>query len=177
MGGAISLHVCLRRPELVRSLILMDTSAWSFRPVDPATAAVVDAFFLGLDPASGLAGFPPLPEDALIAIETTAEWQALKEEMAAAFDPYALKALGVELIVTSKAAARERLSEIVCPVTVIVGEHDQPFVDQSKALSAEVADGRLTVIQGAYHSPQLTHPREWTLAVEAHLDWVGSRPG
>ena len=64
--------------------------------------------------------------------------------------------------------------EISCPVTVIVGEHDHPLVDQAPALSAEVADGRLVIIDGAYHSPQLTHPDEWRAAVEAHLTRVGA---
>ena len=32
MGGAMSLRVTLARPDLVRSLILMDASAWSFVP-------------------------------------------------------------------------------------------------------------------------------------------------
>jgi len=28
------------------------------------------------------------------------------------------------------------------------------------------------VIEGAYHSPQLTHPDAWRAAVEAHLAWA-----
>ena len=71
---------------------------------------------------------------------------------------------------------RAELSSIACPTTVIVGEHDHPLVDQAPELAAEVADGRLTVIPGAYHSPQLTHAAEWRAAVEAHLAWV-RRPG
>jgi pimeloyl-ACP methyl ester carboxylesterase len=37
-----------------------------------------------------------------------------------------------------------------------------------------VADGRLVVIDGAYHSPQLTHPDEWRAAVEDHLARAGA---
>ena len=39
-----------------------------------------------------------------------------------------------------------------------------------------MADGRLTVIPGAYHSPQLTHPEQWSAAVEAHLEWAAASP-
>jgi pimeloyl-ACP methyl ester carboxylesterase len=53
-----------------------------------------------------------------------------------------------------------------------VGEHDRPLVDQAPALAAAAANGRLTVIPGAYHSPQLTHPTEWRAAAEAHLAWA-----
>jgi pimeloyl-ACP methyl ester carboxylesterase len=69
---------------------------------------------------------------------------------------------------------RVNLPSITCPTTVIAGQHDHPLVDQAPELAGEVADGRLTVIPGAYHSPQLTHPSEWRAAVEAHLAWVAT---
>ena len=171
MGGAISLRVTLARPDLVRSLILMDTSAWSFVPTDPAMAALMVAFMEGFDPSGGLPDLSmlPNPEDALIAATTPAQWQAVKDEMAGAFDPYALRALGRCLFDPTTISVRDRLGEIACPVTVVVGELDTPFIGQASELAAEVADGALTVIDGAYHSPQLTHPQEWATAVQRHL--------
>ncbi len=68
---------------------------------------------------------------------------------------------------------RAELPSVACPTTVIVGEHDHPLVDQAAELASLVADGRLSVIAGAYHSPQLTHPDDWRAAVEAHLAWAG----
>ena len=89
--------------------------------------------------------------------------------MASAFDPYAMKALGRDLFDADGVSVRARLAEITCPVTIIVGEHDHPFVDQADDLACELPDGRLTVIAGAYHSPQLTHAGDWLAAVEEHL--------
>ncbi len=63
--------------------------------------------------------------------------------------------------------------EITCPVTVLVGENDHPFVDQAPELVAELPHGRLAVIDGAYHSPQLTHPGAWRAALEEHLGRLG----
>lgn len=173
MGGAIALRVTLARPDLVRSLILMDTSGWSFVPQDREVAALMSGFIASFDPARGLPSLTsfPNPEDALIAAATPVEWQTYKEQMASAFDPYALKSLGHELFDTAL-DHRVRLAEISCPVTVIVGENDHPFVDQAAELGAAVADGVVTVIAGAYHSPQLTHTAEWTSAVAAHLSRV-----
>jgi pimeloyl-ACP methyl ester carboxylesterase len=170
MGGRVVLEVVLSRPDLVRSLVLMDTSAWSFQQEDPEVRGMIDGFIRSFDPARGLPDLTSMagPEDALIAERTPAAWQEHKAAMSAAFDPYAMHALGLELWVTG-ASLRDRLPEITCPVTVIVGEHDHPLVDQAPALAAEVADGTLVVIDGAYHSPQLTHPDEWRAAVEAHL--------
>ena len=70
---------------------------------------------------------------------------------------------------------RDRLGEIAFPVTVIAGEHDHPFVGQAPVFASEVADGQCTIIGGAYHSPQLTHPTEWRAAVQTHLSWVAAR--
>jgi pimeloyl-ACP methyl ester carboxylesterase len=56
-----------------------------------------------------------------------------------------------------------------------VGEHDQPLADQAPALADEVANGRLTVVPGAYHSPQLTHATQWRAAMEGHLSWAATQ--
>lgn len=170
MGGAISLRVTLARPDLVRSLILMDTSAWSFVPEDAAMAEMMRAFLGAFDPTGGLPDLTMLdgPETAMIAAATPAEWQTIADELSAGFDPYAMKALGRDLFADS-ISVRDRLGEITCPVSVVVGELDAPFVGQAADLAASVADGQCTVIPGAYHSPQLTHPAEWTAAIDAHL--------
>ena len=171
MGGAIALRVVLARPDLVHSLILMDTSAWSFVPTDDGIAAMMKAFMDSYDPAHGLPDMTAWsgPEDSMIEATMPDGWQSIKAEMSASFDPFALKALGSELFSPATSSTRDRLKEITCPVTVIVGENDHPFVEQAPALQAELPNGKLTVIAGAYHSPQLTHVTEWAAAVEAHL--------
>jgi pimeloyl-ACP methyl ester carboxylesterase len=175
MGGAVSLRATLSRPELVRSLILMDTSAWSFRPVDADLAALTTAFLEGFDPAGGLPALvaQPGPEDELIVAATPPQWRALKEQAGVLFDPFAMKALGRELFEHETASVRGRLGEITCPVSIVVGEFDRPYVDQAPELSAELPRSELVVIRGAYHSPQLTHPAAWSAAVEAHLARLG----
>jgi 2-succinyl-6-hydroxy-2,4-cyclohexadiene-1-carboxylate synthase len=175
MGGRIVLEMTLARPELVRSLVLMDTSAWSFQGPDPEVQAIVEGFMTSFDPAGGLPDMSMLrgPEDDLIDARTPAEYRAHRLALQAGFDPYAMYALGRELWITSP-SVRDRLGEIRCPVTVLVGEHDHPFVDQADELAAEVADGRVVVVDGAYHSPQLTHQDQWRRAVEEHLARVAA---
>lgn len=172
MGGAISIALTLARPDLVQSLVLMDTSGWSFRPTDPMMDQLMTAFLSAYDPTCGLPDLSamPNPEDALIEAATPQAWQEIKAKQDAAFDPYAMKALGMELFGDS--FPRERLARITCPASVIVGELDGPFAEQAPELAAAV-NATLTVIPGAYHSPQLTHPAEWRAAVEAHLARVG----
>jgi pimeloyl-ACP methyl ester carboxylesterase len=156
----------------VRSLILMDTSAWSFDPDDEERSPLMRAFIGDFDPTGGLPDLTalPNPEDELIAAATPAEWQARKLVLSASFDAYAFKAIGTELLLNSDTmSVRHRLAEITCPVTVIVGELDEPFVSQADDLATEVADGKVIVVPGAYHSPQLTHPDAWLAAVATHL--------
>jgi pimeloyl-ACP methyl ester carboxylesterase len=177
MGGRIVMELVLARPDLVHSLILMDTSAWSFLPSDKETRDLVRGFMDAFDPARGMPTTLNLggPEDVLIEASTPPAWRREKDDMFAGMDAYAVKALGSALMgdaADDAGSLRARLPAITCPTTVIVGGHDHPLVDQAPALASEVADGRLTVIPGAYHSPQLTHPAEWRSAVQDHVAWA-----
>jgi pimeloyl-ACP methyl ester carboxylesterase len=182
MGGRVVMQLVVARPDLVRSLILMDTSAWSFLPPDQETRDLVRGFMDAFDPAGGMPTTLNLggPEDVLIEASTPAAWRQEKDAIFAGMDAYAVKALGGALmsdVADDADSLRAQLPFITCPTTVIVGEHDHPLVDQAPALAAAVADGRLTVIPGAYHSPQLTHAAEWRSAVQHHLEWVETREG
>ncbi len=181
MGGRVVMGVVLARPDLVRSLILMDTTAWSFIPPDEGMRNLVHGYIDAFDPSQGMPESlsPGGPEDALIEAHTPPEWQREKEASFAAMDAYAVKGLGTELMGAEAPGDNGQspgvdLAAIACPTTVIVGEHDHPLVDQAPALAAAVADGRLTVITGAYHSPQLTHATEWRAAVLDHLAWAAA---
>lgn len=173
MGGWVALCATIERPDLVRSLILMDTSAWRFGEREEELRAVYAAFLDTYDPARGLPDVSELEslERPLLDSATPSEWRARKDELT--IDPYALRGLGRELLGDSFTSLRPRLAEVACPVTVVAGEHDRPYVDQAHELATEVCAGSATIIAGAYHSPQLTHRRAWQDAVEAHLAGVG----
>ena len=181
MGGRVALGLVLSRPDLVSSLILMDTSAWSFMPSDEDLRTMVRTFITDFDPSRGMPTTLSFrgPEDVLIEAAVPAVWQKEKEAIFAGMDAYAVKAFGMALmadVADGEASLRADLPSITCPTTVIVGEHDHPLVDQAPELASEVADGRLSVIEGAYHSPQLTHPDAWRAAVEEHLAWADEAP-
>jgi pimeloyl-ACP methyl ester carboxylesterase len=171
MGGLVVMGATVARPDLVNSLILMDTSAVGFMPEIDQVRTMVTKVLNDLDPARGIPeDFAiPGPEQALIEAATPAEWQERKKAELATTDPYGIKTLGLAILASNDYSVRPRLGEITCPTTVIVGEHDHPMVDQASDLAAAVAHGHATVIAGAYHSPQLTHPTEWFDAMEAHL--------
>jgi pimeloyl-ACP methyl ester carboxylesterase len=182
MGGRVSMGLVLSRPDLVSTLMLMDTSAWSFMPPDDSIRQLVQAWIEAFDPAGGMPASLSVgsPEDSLIEEMMPASWQKEKAAIFAGMDAYAVKAFGMALmadVTEAETSLRSELPSITCPTTVIAGEHDHPLVDQAPELASLVADGRLAVIDGAYHSPQLTHPEEWKNAVHRHLAWADASRG
>ena len=95
---------------------------------------------------------------------------AVRDAIYVGMDAYAYKALGMTLAFEGSVDLRPLLPTIACPVTVLVGEHDHPFVEHAPIIAAAVEQARVSVIPGAYHSPQLTHPDLWRAAVDAHLE-------
>ncbi len=177
MGGRVAMGLTLSRPDLVSTLMLMDTSAWSFVPPDDNIRQLVKGWIEAFDPAKGMPESITMggPEEGLIEERTPASWQQEKAAIFAGMDPYAVKAFGMALladVASGEASLRSKLASITCPTTVLAGQHDHPLVDQAPELASLVADGRLSVIDGAYHSPQLTHAEEWKHMVRAHLAWA-----
>ena len=171
MGGMIALRVVLARPDLVRSLILMDTAAESLGGDGTLPAGVED-----LVGAVGLLEMqrkvPPMPEALAFREQRGAEWVAANEEARLLrMDPEAF--LGLMPEVFGGPSLLDRLGEIRCPTLVIVGAHDAPFLAASRRLADGIAGARLVEIEGAWHSPQRTHPEQWRSCVLEHLAAAG----
>ena len=171
MGGRVSLGVVLARPDLIRSLVLMDTSAWSFLPDDEKVRTMVADYMDAFDPARGMPSSFGIsgPEDALIEAATTAEWWQRKEELFSGVDAYAVKAFGTALF--------SGIDSLRPQLPTDQPAHDRhrgrptitPWSIKPRIWRPRWPTGRLCVIEGAYHSPQLTHPQQWREAVEHHL--------
>jgi len=173
LGGRVALRFALAARERLRSMILADTTAWSFEFEDPARAERALGHFASLTPERVMGPPPDTPEAALIAESVPAAWQVRRAELDAAFDPMAAKALGRAIFGNELQPVDHLLGDIDVPVTVIVGEHDHPYIDRAPDLANGVVDGELVVIEGAHHSPQLTHRAQWLAAVRSHLARVG----
>ena len=168
MGGIISLRYVLAHPERVRSLVLMDTGAAPagklgdvFGPLAQlgreqgmaAVFATVKRFWVQQAEAAGLAA----PDVMMQRVESKFT----------RMDPEAFGALADAL--GEYPSMVERLDEIRCPTTVLVGENDSGLRASADVLAARIPGAELIVIPDAGHSPQEDQPQLWIDAVQHHL--------
>ncbi|HTO69376.1 MAG TPA: alpha/beta hydrolase [Myxococcota bacterium] len=180
MGGAVALRFALARPERVASLVLMDTSAQPIRlPIDEALRVRIASFArehgmsaLAKRNREMAAANPNLPQAARAAVARMGEdafWARI-ERKHEQMDPVAWDALSSEL--GRLDSLLERLGEIRCPTTVLVGAEDAPFLRPSDEMAKRIPNARRVTIPEAAHSPQLENPPAWLDAVRAHLAWA-----
>ena len=171
MGGVVAQRLVLEHPGRVESLILMDTLASPTLaiPEDMIETAVgigrtkgMAALADAMDAAAGRAG------GASVALEADREKIAARNRYKLInMDVEAFGALATELRTFSPLLPR--LGEISCPTTVIVGEFDLPFREQSVAMAEAISGAELVVIDGAAHCPQEERTEAWLTAVRDHL--------
>ncbi len=168
MGGRVAIRFEFIRRDLIRSLVLANTTAWNFEIADPVAHEVTMGFLRSIDRDTPM-GSPPTDETPLIAAAVPPDLLARRREINDSFDPMACKALGLALFDNGLQPVGHLLGDIDAPVLVIAGEQDHPYVDHARDLAAAVSSGSLVTITGAHHSPQLTHPDEWRAAVLAQI--------
>ena len=169
MGGRVSMRFGFIRRDLIRSLILANTTAWKFSIADPAIHEARLTFFRSIQLDTPMRARES-DETPLILATNTPEMLARRREVNDSLDPMACKALGLAIFDDGLQPIAHLLGDIDAPVLVIAGEHDHPYTDHAENLTAAVSNGSLVTIAGAYHSPQLTHAIQWREAVNAHLD-------
>jgi pimeloyl-ACP methyl ester carboxylesterase len=177
MGGMVARKVVLRAHERIDALVMMDTCAGPIPGFDPALmdaaaevafthpkaalkelldmAAVLetDAYRRTLAERPGYAQYVDKKWDDV----STVMWGALAIAQAHQSDD--LPALAVSL---------------TCPLLVLVGEQDTPFVEASRMMAAAIPTAELVVVDDAGHSPQFENPSAWLDALTRFLAKVSA---
>ncbi len=165
MGGFVAMRLGARRPDLVRSLILMETSADPEPPenVPKYRKLNVVARWLGLSLVAGKVMPIMFSEDFLTDPARAAERAHWRGKLVGNRRSIWRAVNGV----IDRAGVHDELDRIRCPVLVVVGEQDVATVPaKAERIHAAIPHSRLVRIAKAGHSSSVEQPA----AVNAALD-------
>jgi pimeloyl-ACP methyl ester carboxylesterase len=169
-GGTVAQELYRHRPELVATLILVDSYAGWKGSLPPEE---IRARIAGLDEmlAAPAEQFDPtLP--GLFAGDPPAEAVPLLEQIAADVRPASLR---TQLLVMAEADQRDLLPHIGVPTLLIWGELDaRSPLSVARQLEKAIPDTRLVVIPGCGHVSNLEQPERFDQAVR---DFCRAYPG
>jgi len=169
MGGFVGMRLAIRYPELLRSLILMDTSA------DPEPEQNRGPYrrlaFIGR-----WLGFRPVIKPLMnIMFGKTFLTDPAAESVRRRWRNHLM---GLDKVGTSRAAhgvidregVYDQLGRIETPTLILVGDEDVATVPaKAERMHAAIAGSRLVVIPGAGHSASIEQPALVTKAIEDFL--------
>jgi pimeloyl-ACP methyl ester carboxylesterase len=160
-GGTVAQELYRHHPELVATLLLVDTYAgWKGSLPEEEVRVRVEGVRQMLAAADHLVD-PTLP--GLFAGDPPAEFAALLEAMAADVRPESMK---TALLVMAEADQRDLLPRIAVPTLLIWGERDaRSPLSVARQFEDAVPDAKLVVIPGAGHVSNLEAPELFNDAV------------
>ncbi|MCX9147146.1 alpha/beta fold hydrolase [Erythrobacter sp. WG] len=161
LGGWTGVRLALARPDLVESLVLCCTLAGIAHP--PGLQSFAQARVrMGQRGPAALA----LTEGFIAA----APLMTSLYSQLGAYNPPADPALAEKLFGPDALVPLDQLAAIAAPVLIIAGEHDPIWPPAALAgLLPHFADGRMTVLPGAGHSPYFEEPASFNALIAEFL--------
>lgn len=169
MGGFIGMRLAIRRPELLKSLTLMETSA------DPEPAENVPRYrllgrigrYLGFRLTAGRV-MPIMFGQKFIHDPARAEERRYWRARLIANDRVGiLRALDG---VINRQGVYDQIDRITLPTLIVVGDQDVATVpDKARRIHGRIAGSQLVIIPGAGHSSSVEEPAAVTAALENFL--------
>jgi pimeloyl-ACP methyl ester carboxylesterase len=171
MGGFVAMRLGARRPDLVRSLLLLETSADPEPPKNLCRYRLFEwiACYFGVGPVVD-AIMPMFGKSALSDPARAAEREAWRRQLRSN-RPSLWRAVNG---VIERPSVYHELSRITAPTLVIVGEEDT-VTEPAKAerIAAAIAGAKLVRIPRAGHIVTLEQPQAVTQAIGGFLDGLG----
>jgi pimeloyl-ACP methyl ester carboxylesterase len=171
-GGTVVLELYRRRPELVATLLLVDTYAgWKGSLPEEEVRARIEGV-RRLMAAEAHRFDPTLP--GLFAGQPPAEYVTLLERMAVIVRPQSMR---TALEVMAQADLRDLLPQIAAPTLLLWGERDaRSPLSVALEFEAAIPGAELVVIPGAGHVSNLERPGQFNEAVRAFCRAHPPRP-
>ena len=171
MGGMVARGIAITETSRVDALVMMDTSAGPIPGFDPSLMDI------GCDVALN-EGKQALKE--LMDMASVLETPAYKRVLAArpGYLEFQERKWDDMSEIMWGTMARElayqhddlpAMAQLACPVLIIVGEQDDPFVVASRLMAEAIPGAALVTIPNAGHSPQFENPEAWIAALTGFL--------
>jgi 3-oxoadipate enol-lactonase len=169
LGGAVALQLALDFPELVRSLVLVNTAArfvsdgWQQRLMGMKRMASVYLFGMDRVAEAVASRLFPKPEQTQLRRETV---ERIRNNDLAAYR--------ATLWAIARFDVQARLGEIACPTLVVAGDQDTTVPLASKRRLAErIPHSRLEIIGDSGHATPFDQPEAFNRVVMAFLEQPG----
>ncbi|MBW2053914.1 MAG: alpha/beta fold hydrolase [Deltaproteobacteria bacterium] len=158
MGGFMSLQFVLDHPEMVKALVLVDTSSGSYDT--PPGYAELRAKLDELARTKGLeAAFEYDAENNPMRVERFKNHPEQREisrqkVLSTSVDGY----IYVARTFRKWPPVTDRLNEIKVPTLIFWGEEDTPFTESSQAMKEAISEAELITVPGVGHNPHEEAP-------------------
>jgi pimeloyl-ACP methyl ester carboxylesterase len=171
MGGMVARKVAIEDPARVTALVMMDTSAGPIPGFDPGLMemAAEVALTRGKDALKELLDMAPALDTPAYQ-RTLADRPGYQEFQDRKWNDLSEVMWGV--MATALAYQSDDLAAMAslsCPILVLVGEQDDPFVKAAESMRTNLPTAQVVVIPEAGHSPQFENPSEWYGALAGFL--------
>lgn len=172
-GGFVGLRLALRRPDLLKSLVLIDTSA------DPEEKSKLSQYNLLLKTVN-LVGWRPVIGRVMpilfyeVFLEDPNRQEEVKKwrSIITGHNVKAVTAFGKAIF--ARDSVTSQLSNIKTPTVIIVGKHDVATPSAyAQTMADRIHDTHLRVIPDAGHSSPVEKPRAVVDAMRAFYERVG----
>jgi pimeloyl-ACP methyl ester carboxylesterase len=178
MGGMVSRRLLLSNPERIEAFIMMDTSLGPIPGFDPALmdAAAEVAVTRGKDALKELLDLAPVlmsPAYERVLAERPG-YQEFQDKKWADLSPVMWGTMVTELGHQSDDLAAVA-AVLDCPLLILVGEQDKPFVTASRLAAEAIPSAQLVILPDAGHSPQFENPQAWYDAFNGFLSSLPAR--
>jgi 2-succinyl-6-hydroxy-2,4-cyclohexadiene-1-carboxylate synthase len=166
MGGRLALHAALREPDRYAGLVLVGVSAGV---ADRDERRRADAALADWMERHSIEDIVERWERQPVFSTQSAELRDRQRAARLTHDPRKL----AQLLRSAGQGALEpvwdRLPELRCPVLLMAGELDRPYVEAAKRMGERIQDARVRIVPGAGHAPQLEQPRLVAEFLDEHL--------
>jgi pimeloyl-ACP methyl ester carboxylesterase len=170
MGGFVGMRLGARRPELLRSLALLDTSSGPEDPDNVSKYRLLARVYrvVGMRPVSSQVTPIMFGKTYLASEAGKAGVKDFLQALAKVKRPGMVKAI---LGVTDRPPIYDELAKIHTPTLVIVGEEDVATpVEKSKTIAGAIAGARLEIVPEAGHSSTVEQPERLSDLIETFVD-------